>query len=203
MKPTDAFTTQTLRDFSQIDLALNGNQQAYQALFKRYWRQLFFAVQKMVPDQEEARDVTIEAFSKAFGNLHRFRKEYGFNTWLYRIAINHSLDHKRKKRLSTTPLSTFATDDTSDYFTLGNDQDRGHANPEEQVIGRQNAQAIQSQLGALPSQYREVARLRFVDAYSYVEIADMLQMPMGTVKARIHRARCLLRQSLLSLRNQL
>jgi RNA polymerase sigma-70 factor (ECF subfamily) len=201
MKPTDAFSTQTLRDFSQIDLALNGSQQAYQTLFKRYWRQLFFAVHKMVPDQEEARDVTIEAFTKAFGNLHRFRKEYGFNTWLYRIAINHSLDHKRKKRLSTTPLSTFASDDTSDFFALGNDQDRGHANPEEQVIRRQRAQAIQWHLGALPTQYREVARLRFVEAYSYVEIADLLRMPMGTVKARIHRARCLLRQSLLSLRN--
>ncbi len=201
MKPTDAFSTQTLRDFSQIDLALNGSQQAYQTLFKRYWRQLFFAVHKMVPDQEEARDVTIEAFTKAFGNLHRFRKEYGFNTWLYRIAINHSLDHKRKKRLSTLPLSTFANEDTNDYFALGNDHDRGHANPEELVIGRQKAQAIQSRLGALPAQYREVARLRFVEAYSYVEIADILQMPMGTVKARIHRARCLLRESLLPLRN--
>jgi RNA polymerase sigma-70 factor (ECF subfamily) len=192
MKSSDAFSTQTLRDFSQIDLALNGSQQAYHALFKRYWRQLFFAVHKMVPDQEEARDVTIEAFT----NLHRFRKEYGFNTWLYRIAINHSLDHKRKKRLSTTPLSTFASDDANDYFTLGNDHDRGNADPEEQVIRGQKAQAIHSRLGALPSQYREVARLRFVDAYSYVEIADQLQMPMGTVKAR-----CLLRQSLLSLRN--
>lgn len=201
MKTQNAPSAQTQRDFFQIDLALNGNQQAYQALFKRYWRQLFFVVHKMVPDQEEARDVTIEAFTKAFGNLHRFRKEYGFNTWLYRIAFNHSLDHKRKKRLSTTPLSTFANDDASDYFTLGNDQDHGYANPEEQVIGRQEAQAIQSRLGALPAQYREVARLRFVESYSYQEIADILQMPMGTVKARIHRARCLLRESLLSLRN--
>jgi RNA polymerase sigma-70 factor (ECF subfamily) len=58
---------------------------------------------------------------QAFGNLHRFRKEYGFNTWLYRIAINHSLDYRRKKRLATTPLSSFA-EDTGEFFTLGNDQ---------------------------------------------------------------------------------
>ena len=187
---------QTLRDFTQVDLALAGNQQAYRALFKRYWKQLFFTVNKMIPDKEEARDITMEAFSKAFGNLHRFRKEFGFNTWLYRVAINHSLDHLRRKRLPTTPLSTFAVEDTYDFFTWGNDQDWGNKNPEEQIIQWQKSIAIHGQLHALPPLLRDIARMRFADAYSYGEIATALGLPMGTVKARIHRARHLLREAL-------
>jgi RNA polymerase sigma-70 factor (ECF subfamily) len=201
METIPSVSTQTLRDFSCVDLALQGSQQAYQALFKRYWRQLFFTVHKMVPDKDDAQDIAIEAFSKAFGNLHRFRKEYGFNTWLYRIAINHSLDYRRKKRLATTPLSSFA-EDTGEFFTLGNDQDWQYPNPEQEVIARQKALLIEGHLEALPLKYQEVARLRFVDAYSYLEIAALLKMSMGTVKARIHRARALLQESLEPLRNQ-
>jgi RNA polymerase sigma-70 factor (ECF subfamily) len=201
METVKSISTQTLRDFSQVDMALSGNQQAYRALFKRYWKQLFFTVNKMVPDREEARDVTMEAFSKAFVNLHRFEKDYNFNTWLYRVAINHSLDYLRKRRLPTTPLSTFAVEDTSDFFTWGNDQDWQNQNPEEQIIQWQKKMAIQRHLDALPPKFRDPAKMRFVEAYSYAEIASMLQVPLGTVKARIHRARQLLQQSLLPWRS--
>lgn len=88
-------------------------------MFKRYWKRLFFTVNKLIPDREEARDITMEALSKAFDNLHPFRKDYNFNTWLYRVAINHSLDHLRRKRLPTTPLSTLETEDTCDFFGWG------------------------------------------------------------------------------------
>jgi hypothetical protein len=74
MAAVKSIPIQTLRDYQQVDLALSGNQQAYRSLFKRYWKRLFFTVNKLVPDQEEARDITIESFSKAFDNLHRFRK---------------------------------------------------------------------------------------------------------------------------------
>ena len=196
MATVKSISFQTLRDFTQIDLALAGSQQAYRALFKRYWKQLFFTVNKMIPDKEEARDITMEAFSKAFGNLHRFRKDYGFNTWLYRVAINHSLDHLRRKRLPTTPLSTFEADDPHDFFTWSNDQDLGNKNPEEQIIQWQKSVSIHRHLHALSPMLRDIARLRFVEAYSYGEIATVLDLPMGTVKARIHRARHLLRKSL-------
>ncbi|MBD0258170.1 MAG: sigma-70 family RNA polymerase sigma factor [Cytophagales bacterium] len=186
----------TLRDYTQIDLALTGNQQAYRALFKRYWKRLFFTVNKLIPDKEEARDITMEAFSKAFDNLHRFQKDYNFNTWLYRVAINHSLDHLRRKRLPTTPLSTFQVEDAYDFFVWGNDQDWGNKNPEEQIIQWQKSIAIQEQLQALPPQLRDIARMRFADAYSYAEIATALGLPLGTVKAGIHRARRLLREAL-------
>ncbi len=185
-----------LQDFTQIDQALAGNQRAYRTLFKRYWKQLLFTVHKIVPDPEEARDVTMEAFSKAFDNLHRFRKDYGFNTWLYRVAINHSLDHLRRKRLPTTPLSTFELENDSAFFLWGNEQDRDNKTPEEQIIQWQKLSAIHGQLHALPLPLREIARMRFVEDYSYAEIATALNIPVGTVKAGIHRARQLLRQAL-------
>ena len=188
--------SKTLRDFTQVDLALEGNQQAYRDLFKRYWKQVLFTVSKIIPDREEARDITMEAFSKAFGNLHRFNKDYGFNTWLYRVAINHSLDHVRRKRLSTTPLSSFAAEETGEYFTGGDDQDGYGSNPEEQIIRWQQMIILQEHLYALPPSLRDIARMRFVEVYSYEEIARALGLPLGTIKARIHRARLLLQQSL-------
>jgi RNA polymerase sigma-70 factor (ECF subfamily) len=200
MATVKSISTGALCDYTQIDLALTGDQQAYRALFKRYWKRLFFTVNKLIPDKEEARDITMEAFSKAFDNLHRFQKEYNFNTWLYRVAINHSLDHLRRKRLPTTPLSTFEGEDIYDFFVWGNDRDWGNKNPEELIIQWQKSIAIQGQLHALPPLLREIARMRFADAYSYGEIATALGLPMGTVKARIHRARQLLREALESWR---
>jgi hypothetical protein len=88
MATVKSIPTATHRDYMPIDLALMGDQQAYRALFKRYWKRLFFTVNTLIPDREEAGDVTMEAFSKAFDTLHRFRKDYNFNTWLYRVAID-------------------------------------------------------------------------------------------------------------------
>jgi RNA polymerase sigma-70 factor (ECF subfamily) len=157
----------------------------------------------MIPDKEEARDIAMEGFSKAFGNLHRFRKEYSFNTWLYRVTINHSLDHLRKKRLPTTPLSALLPEDTHDCFQWGNGQDGQSHNPEEQFIQRQKTMAVERHLYALPPVLREIARMRFAEAYTYEEIARSLHVPLGTVKARVHRARYLLQESLQPLRKHL
>jgi RNA polymerase sigma-70 factor (ECF subfamily) len=113
METVKTLPTRTLPDQAQVDLALAGSQQAYAVLLRRHWKQLLFTVRKPVPDPEEARDVTMEAFAKAFGNLHRFNQQYHFNTWLHRIAINHSIDHRRRKRLVTTPLCDSVADDVS------------------------------------------------------------------------------------------
>ncbi len=202
METSKSVSHQTLRDYAQIDLALAGSQQAYRALFKRYWKQLFFTVNKVISDKEEARDVAMEGFAKAFGNLHQFRKDYSFITWLYRVAINHSLDHLRRKRLPTTPLSTLP-EEANDYFPWDNGPNWQGNNPEEQIIRRQKTMAVERHLYALPPVLQEVARMRFVEAYSYEEIAKSLHLPLGTVKARVHRSRYRLQASLLPLRNHL
>lgn len=203
MKTAKSFSPNSLPDFLQVDMALQGSQQAYKTLFKRYWKQLFFSVNKLVHDKDEAKDVTMEAFTKAFGNLHRFKKDYGFNTWLYRIALNHSLDYVRKKRLPTTPLSTFVSENDSEYFSYGNDQDWQTKNAEEQIMERQRDILIGRHLHGLPPKYRDVATLRFLEEYSYEEISLSLNVPLGTVKARLHRARYLLQKSLTPCRQSL
>ncbi len=196
MKTLKAASGHTQSDFTQIDLALTGNQQAYRTLFKRYWKRVLFTVHRIIPDKEEARDVTMEAFTKVFFNLHRFRKEYTFSTWLYRVAVNHSLDYLRRKRLPTTPLSAFFAEDTGEYGAWGNKQVARNQNPEEQFIGWQKRTVIEGHLRALPAPLGDVAHLRFVEAYSYEEIAGKLRVPMGTVKAHIYRSRLLLQKSL-------
>jgi RNA polymerase sigma-70 factor (ECF subfamily) len=186
-------------DLSQVDLALGGNQQAYRVLFNRHLHQLLFTVNKFVKDKNEAQDVTMEAFTKAFNNLHRFNKEYAFSTWLYRIALNHSISYIRKKRLPTTCLSALGVDDTNESFHLIIDQKWQNLNPEEQVIERQRANLIKRHLDNLPFNYRDIARMRFLEDYSYQEIGESLNLPVATVKVRIHRARNMLQQSLLPL----
>jgi RNA polymerase sigma-70 factor (ECF subfamily) len=201
METVKSLSTRTLPDRVQVDLALAGSQRAYAVLFRRHWRPLLFTVRRLVPDPEEARDVAMEAFAKAFGNLHRFNQEYHFNTWLHRIAINHSIDYLRRKRLETTPLSDSIVDDVSGFFAQGNDRDYRNRNPEDQHIEEQKGWIIERGLGALPAKLAEVARLRFMDDCSYEEIAGLLGVPLGTVKARLHRARALLQQTLLPWRN--
>jgi RNA polymerase sigma-70 factor (ECF subfamily) len=118
------------------------------------------------------------------------------------VAINHSLDYLRRKRLPTTPMSIFLAEDTGEYGSWGNKQVAQNQNPEEQLIHWQKRMVIEGHLGALPAPLRDVAQLRFVEAYSYEEIAGKLRMPMGTVKAHIHRSRLLLQKSLKPLRSQ-
>ncbi|MBD0256208.1 MAG: sigma-70 family RNA polymerase sigma factor [Cytophagales bacterium] len=199
MGTVKSLSTRTLPDQAQVELALAGSQQAYAVLFRRHWRHLLFTVRRRVPDLEEARDVAMEAFAKAFGNLHRFNQAYHFSTWLHRIAINHSIDHRRRKRLVTTPLCDSVADDVSGFFARGNDQD--HRNPEDQHMEAQKAWIVERGLGALPAKLAEVARLRFLHDCSYGEISALLGVPLGTVKARLHRARALLQQTLLPWRN--
>jgi RNA polymerase sigma-70 factor (ECF subfamily) len=183
-------------DLLQVDLALEGNQQAYSILFNRHQHQLLFTVNKLIKDKDEAQDVTMEAFSKAFHNLHRFNKEYAFSTWLYRIALNHSISYVRKKRLPTTGLSVFVADDSAASRNEEGHQDGKNLNPEEQIIEAQRAHIIQRHLEDLPRNYRDIARMRFLEDCSYEEIGDSMALPVGTVKVRIHRARGMLKQSL-------
>ncbi|HEX8531119.1 MAG TPA: sigma-70 family RNA polymerase sigma factor [Cytophagales bacterium] len=201
METVKPLPARRLPDPMQVNLALAGSQQAYAVLFRRHWRQLLFAVHKRVPDPEEARDVAMEAFAKAFANLHRFNQAYHFNTWLHRIAINHSIDHQRRKRLATTPLTDSVADDVSGFFVRGNDRDCRIRTPEEQCMEAQRAHSIESTLGALPAKLAETARLRFMEDCTYEEIAQRLGVPMTTVKIRLFRARTLLQQTLLPWRD--
>lgn len=173
--------------------ALSGDQKAYTALVNQHRTSVFHIVNKIVHNTDVAHDLVQETFMKAFSSLAMYRSEYRFATWLYKIAANASIDFLRKKRIKALsldcPLETrdgqveFEIPDYS--FHPGRDLER-----------KEQAFTIDEAIESLPPKYREVIIYRHKDDKSYDEIADLLGIPVGTVKARIFRARELLKKKL-------
>ncbi|HEX9649914.1 MAG TPA: sigma-70 family RNA polymerase sigma factor [Cyclobacteriaceae bacterium] len=182
------FSAKALEDFKLIDKAiLDRDQQAFAELLHRYRKPVYHMILRMVRNIDDAEDLTIEAFAKAFKNLHRFKKDFTFSTWLFRIATNNSIDFIRKKKLETTSLDTSYTDDNGEAVSM-DVEDKG-LNPQEEAIKSQKVELMQMFVTKLPAKYQRLVRLRYFDELSYEEIAKELDAPLGTVKAQLHRAR--------------
>ena len=189
------FSPKALEDFRLIDLAtLQNDEQAYAELMRRYKKPVYHMILKMVRNVDDAEDLTIEAFAKAFRNLKRFKKDYTFSTWLFRIATNNAIDFMRKiankKKKETVSLDTSYTDDSGDAVSIEVEDD--NLNPMEEAIKSQKVQLIRIFVDKLPPKYQRLVKLRYFDELSYEEIAAELEAPLGTVKAQLHRARELL-----------
>lgn len=188
MEVKKQFSDKALEDFRLIDLAVKkSDEQAYAVLMERYKRPVYHMILKMVRNIDDAEDLTIEAFAKAFKNLHRFKKDYTFSTWLFRIATNNAIDFIRKKRLETMSLDTSFQDDNGDAVQI--DVEDHNLNPQEEAIKSQKIELIQLFVTKLPPKYQRLVRLRYFKEYSYEEIAGELNAPLGTIKAQLHRAR--------------
>ncbi|MEM6524631.1 MAG: sigma-70 family RNA polymerase sigma factor [Bacteroidota bacterium] len=182
------FSDKALEDFKLIDQAVKeDDEQAFAMLMDRYKRPVYHMVLKMVRNVDDAEDLTIEAFAKAFKNLARFKKDYTFSTWLFRIATNNAIDFIRKKRLETMSLDTSYTDDSGEAVQI--DVEDRNLNPQEEAIKSQKIELIQLFVTKLPAKYQRLVKLRYFDELSYEEIAQELDAPLGTVKAQLHRAR--------------
>ena len=182
------FSDKALEDFKLIDQAVKeDDEQAFAMLMDRYKRPVYHMVLKMVRNVDDAKDLTIEAFAKAFKNLARFKKDYTFSTWLFRIATNNAIDFIRKKRLETMSLDTSYTDDSGEAVQI--DVEDRNLNPQEEAIKSQKIELIQLFVTKLPAKYQRLVKLRYFDELSYEEIAQELDAPLGTVKAQLHRAR--------------
>ena len=173
--------------------ALAGDQKAYAALMDRHRAAIFHIVNRIVRNEEAARDLVQETFMKAFAALATYRSEYKFSTWLYKIAANASIDHLRKQRLQA--LSLDRPLETADGSVEIEVPDYSF-HPERELERKQQRLSIDEAIEALPPKYREVIVYRHKDDKSYEEIADLLGVPVGTVKARIFRARELLKKKL-------
>ena len=185
------FSDKALEDFKLIDKAIKDkDQQAFAFLMERYRKPVYHMILKMVRNVDDAEDLTIEAFAKAFKNLHRFKKDYTFSTWLFRIATNNSIDFIRKKRLQTMSLDSSYKDDAGEPVSI--DVEDKNLNPQEEAIKSQKIELIQMFVTKLPAKYQRLVRLRYFQELSYDEIARELEAPLGTVKAQLHRARELL-----------
>lgn len=185
------FSEKALKDFVLIDAAIQeGDQQAYAQLMERYRNSVYYMLLKMVKNSDDAEDLTIEAFSKAFKNLAKFKKDYTFSTWLFRIATNNCIDFIRKKRLETLSIHSSYTNDEGSPIPI-DIKDR-QLDPQEQAIKEQKIELVRAFVDMLPPKYRRLVELRYFKEYSYDEIAKELDAPLGTVKAQLHRARELL-----------
>jgi RNA polymerase sigma factor (sigma-70 family) len=185
------FSDKALQDFKLIDQAKEeGDQKAYAELMKRYKKPLYHTILKMVRNVDDAEDLTIEAFAKAFKSLHKFKKDYTFSTWLFRIATNNCIDFIRKKRLETTSISSSFKDDNGEDVSM--DIRDANLNPQEEAIKMQKVEIMKLIITKLPPKYQTLVNLRYFRELSYEEIAQELDAPLGTVKAQLHRARELL-----------
>ena len=180
-----------------IKQALAGNERAYKQLLNRHKDAIFRMIVKIVHSQEEAWDLVQETFMKAFGSLSSYKSEYRFTTWLYKIAANNCIDFLRKKRLAS--LSLDEPLETKDGKVTIELPDWTYS-PEADLASKQKSLSIDSAIDSLPLKYREVIIFRHKQDKSYEEIAQILDIPVGTVKARIFRARELLKKKLKALR---
>ena len=173
-------------DFSLVESALTGNEKAFAKLMSRYKDAIYFMLLKMVNNKNDAEDLTLEAFGKAFKNLQQYSPNYAFSTWLFKIATNNCIDFLRKRR--------------GVYVSIENNQETGDLdppirlkssdpNPEEKMIRIQKAILMRRIVHRLKPRYRILVELRYFREYSYEEISEELKLPLGTVKAQLFRAR--------------
>lgn len=185
------------QDDQLIANALQGDQKAYEALLVRHNKAIFHVVLKIVRNKEEAQDLVQETFMKAFNALASYRSEYRFSTWLYKIAANCAIDFVRKKRIEALSLDKpIETKDGQVEFEVPDTS----WDPEQDLVRKQKLKSIDEAIDSLPAKYREVIIYRHRDDKPYEEIAGILRVPVGTVKARIFRARELLKKKLKSIR---
>lgn len=185
-------SSSSLEDDKFVKRAIEGDQDAYKELMDKYQKPLYFHVLKMVRNHEQVEDLVQEAFMKAFNNLSSYNTNYAFSTWLYRITTNHTIDYLRKKKLNTTSINDPVKTRDGEMEIQISDE----AQTDRNIIRQERKQIIHNAINDLPKKYRRVIEMRHLQELSYQEIADQLELPLGTVKAHIFRAREMLYKEL-------
>lgn len=181
-------TEKALRDYELVQRAtLHGDQAAYAELMGHYRDSLYYLLLKMTNNSMDADDLTIEAFGKAFKNLHQYTPEYAFSTWLFKIATNNCIDFIRKRKNNT--YSFDRPFDDEDGLDMSHSIPSDGLDPEEHLIKEQKIKLMRQVVDRLKPHYRHLIDLRYFKEYSYEEISQELDLPLGTVKAQLFRAR--------------
>lgn len=175
------------QDLVLVEEAKKGKQAAYAELMDRYRDSIYFTMLKMVKNTDDADDLTIEAFGKAFNRLEQYSPSFAFSTWLFKIASNNSIDFIRKKRIQVTSMDSGFSN--SDGESIQIDARSTGLNPEETIIHGQRIDHMRLLVSKLKPKYRELVEKRYFEEMSYEEIAEEMNLPLGTVKAQLFRAR--------------
>ena len=189
LEPNQNLSTKAVHDFKLIRLALtNADQKAYAELMDRYRESVYFMLLKMVNNKDDADDLTIEAFGKAFKRLSQYTPNYAFSTWLFKIASNNAIDFIRKKK-NENLYSLDKTYENEEGSEMGISVKSEILDPEESVIKKQKVELMREVVERLKPKYRQLIEMRYFEELSYEEISVKLELPIGTVKAQLFRAR--------------
>jgi len=189
MEMNPNFSENARRDAELIFAARSGVENAFDQLMKRYKDAIYFMLLKMVNNKTDAEDLTIEAFGKAFINIRQYEPRFAFSTWLFSIASNNAIDHLRKKRIAVIPLEPLVENEISTGIDYNSNIQTNSDNPEEAFIKKQNARLLRMAVSSLKPRYRTLIEMRYLKEYSYSEISEKLNLPLGTVKVQLFRSR--------------
>lgn len=190
-----------LPDADVVNLAQRGNEGAFRELIRRYERPVFSLIYRMVRDSAAAEDLAQDSFIKVLNHLDKYRPEFKFSSWLFKIANNVAIDFLRKRQLDTisidgSPHASTAAEVEATSIELSDSAE----SPLDELASRELGAIIEQAIAKLRPEYRNCIMLRHVEGRSYEEIAATLDLPLGTVKTYIHRARHQLREALEHLR---
>jgi len=185
MEITSGFSEKATVDLALVEEAKNGSEKAFASLMNRYRDPIYFMLFKMVNNSTDAEDLTIETFAKAFQYLDSYTPQYAFSTWLFKIATNNGVDFLRKKQMSPIPYDSPHDNMENIAVTIQSDI----PDPEESLIKHQKIEAIKGFVSRMRPRYRKLIQLRYYEEYSYEEISAELKIPIGSVKAELHRAK--------------
>lgn len=183
-----ALTGRAKQDYELVTKVLEGEERAFAQLFVQYKNSIYYMLLEIVRNHDDAEDLTLEAFGKAFANLHTYSPKFAFSTWLYRIATNNCIDFLRKEK------GIFVSIDNDDQNNIHEaERLKSHElNPEEKLIRKQKVTLLHNFVKRLKPRYRTLIELRYFQEYSYKEIADELNISLGTVKGQLFRSRKML-----------
>ncbi len=177
-----------IRDYKLVRKAIeHADQKAFAELMALYKDSIYYMLLKMVNNRDDADDLTIEAFGKAFKNLKQYTPEYAFSTWLFKIATNNCIDYIRKKRKMLMAFDNTMVNDEGETITL--DVKSDGIGPDEFLMKKQKKEDMKDVVSKLKPRYQKLVELRYYQELSYEEIAVELDLPLGTVKAQLFRAR--------------
>lgn len=177
----------------RINEVLQGNQEAFEEIVLLFQHRLYHVCYRMLSSREEAQDIAQEAFVRAYSNLHTFDQKRKFSTWIFRIATNLCIDRIRKKKPDYSLDAQVPGTEGLDMYSQIAAADEL---PEDEVERMETQERVQYEIGRLPEKYRSVITLRYMEELPLQEIADILDLPLGTVKTRVHRGRDALRKQI-------